>query len=93
MDHVIENKVDNKFIAQAQNNSFAFISTIEPKCFEDAISNDNWIMAMHLEIDLITCSNVWELVPLPSTHTALELKWIFKSILHEMELFVKTKQN
>ena len=83
MNHDIENKLDNDFIAQAQNNSFAFISTIEPKCFEDAISNDNWIMAMHLEIDLITRNRIWELVPPSNTHNVLELEWSFKSILHE----------
>lgn len=61
---------------------FAFISTIEPKCLEEFISDEKWIMAMHLELDQLTRNNAWELVPLPSIHTVLGLKWSFKSTLH-----------
>ena len=75
--------MDDEFIAQAQNNTFAFISTIKPKSFEDAISNDNWAMAMHLEIEQITRNNVRELVPSSNDHTILESKWSFESILHK----------
>ena len=37
----IEYNSEKDFVVQAQNNSFAFISTIEPKCFEEAISDEN----------------------------------------------------
>ena len=83
IDHNDENDLENDFIAQAQNNTFAFISTIEPKCFEEAIRNENWFMAMHIEIDQLTRNDVWELVPLPNACTPLELKWAFSSTLHE----------
>ena len=45
---------EKDFVIQLQNDNFAFISTIEPKCFEDAFGDENRTMAMHLEIDQLT---------------------------------------
>ena len=57
----------------------AFISQIEPKTFEEAKSNEDWIMAMQEELNKFERGQVWDLVPRPSNKTIIGTKWVFKN--------------
>ncbi|XP_014522213.1 uncharacterized protein LOC106778740 [Vigna radiata var. radiata] len=41
----------------------AFVSKIEPKKVKEALSDENWMIAMQEELNQFTRNNVWELVP------------------------------
>ena len=42
-----------------------FVSQIEPKTISDALKDNNWINAMHDELNQFTRNEVWELIPKP----------------------------
>ncbi|GJT29804.1 retrovirus-related pol polyprotein from transposon TNT 1-94 [Tanacetum coccineum] len=56
--HPLENVIGN----QNQSNFFYFISTIEPKNVNEALTNDSWIVAMQEELNQFIANDVWELV-------------------------------
>ena len=39
---------------------------MEPKNFEEASEDEDWIKAMNKELDQIEKNNTWELVPIPA---------------------------
>ncbi|GJY30692.1 hypothetical protein Tco_0414187 [Tanacetum coccineum] len=67
--HPLENVIGNlnqktlRSQAQNQSNFFCFISTIEPKNVNEAITNDSWIFAIQEELNQFIANDVWELVP------------------------------
>ncbi|GJS80434.1 retrovirus-related pol polyprotein from transposon TNT 1-94 [Tanacetum coccineum] len=66
--HPLENVIGNlnqrtlRSQAQNQSNFFCFISTIEPKNVNEALTDDSWIVAMQEELNQFIANNVWELV-------------------------------
>ncbi|GKC64306.1 retrovirus-related pol polyprotein from transposon TNT 1-94 [Tanacetum coccineum] len=62
----------------------------KPKSLEEAIKDKCWTMAMHHELNQLARNNVWELVPPPSGHTIIELKWSFEYTLDENGIVRKT---
>ncbi|GJW36050.1 retrovirus-related pol polyprotein from transposon TNT 1-94 [Tanacetum coccineum] len=67
--HPLENVIGNlnqrtlRSQAQNQSNFFCFISTIEPKNVNEALTDDSWIVAMQEELNQFIANDVWELVP------------------------------
>ncbi|GJR16445.1 retrovirus-related pol polyprotein from transposon TNT 1-94 [Tanacetum coccineum] len=67
--HPLENIIGNlnqrtlRSQAQNQSNFFCFISTIEPKNVNEALTDDSWIVAMQEELNQFIANDVWELVP------------------------------
>ncbi|GJY98534.1 retrovirus-related pol polyprotein from transposon TNT 1-94 [Tanacetum coccineum] len=57
--------------AQNQSNFFCFISTIEPKNVNEALTDDSWIVAMQEELNQFISNDVWELVPQPRNMTII----------------------
>ncbi|MCO5561725.1 hypothetical protein L7F22_015348 [Adiantum nelumboides] len=61
---------------------YAYIATVvqnvEPTCFQDAISNENWGNAMDEEIVVLDVNQTWVLVPLPKGKKAIGCKWMYK---------------
>jgi hypothetical protein len=47
--------------------------------FEEAYQEDRWKKAMKEEISSIIKNNTWELTTLPEGHSAIGVKWIFKT--------------
>ena len=45
--------------------TYAFVSEIEPKNIEEALVDNDWIMAMEEELNQFTRNDVWILVPKP----------------------------
>lgn len=77
--------------AQDKSNDFAFVSTIEPKNIKEAIKDENWVMAMQVELDQFLRNGVWILVPYPSGYTIIGTKWVFKNKLDENGVVCRNK--
>lgn len=54
----------------------------EPGCFEEAINNEEWCVAMEAEIKAIERNHTWSLVELPEGKEAIGLKWVYRSKFH-----------
>ncbi|GKE49540.1 retrovirus-related pol polyprotein from transposon TNT 1-94 [Tanacetum coccineum] len=87
--HPLENVIGNlnqrtlRSQAQNQSNFFCFISTIEPKNVNEALTDDSWIVDMQEELNQFIDNDVWELVPQPRNMTIRETKWVFRNKLDE----------
>jgi hypothetical protein len=57
----------------------AFVTTFEPKDIGHALSNPNWVNAMHEELDNIERNQVWELVEPPPNCKPIGTKWVWKN--------------
>ncbi|GJZ08273.1 retrovirus-related pol polyprotein from transposon TNT 1-94 [Tanacetum coccineum] len=56
----------------------AFLTSVEPKNFKQAITEPSWIDVMQEEIHELKRLEVWELVLCPDTVMLIKLKWIYK---------------
>ncbi|GJX96613.1 retrovirus-related pol polyprotein from transposon TNT 1-94, partial [Tanacetum coccineum] len=56
----------------------AFLTSVEPKNFKQAMTKPSWIDAMQEEIHEFERLEVWELVPCPDNVFLIKLKWIYK---------------
>jgi hypothetical protein len=69
----------------------AFVATFEPWYVGHALSNPNWVNAMHEELENFERNQVWVLVPPPSNYHAIGTKWVFKNKQSEDDLVVRNK--
>ncbi|XP_057990561.1 uncharacterized protein LOC131172945 [Hevea brasiliensis] len=69
----------------------AFVSQIEPKCFEDAQNDESWILAMQEELNQFERNKVWNLVPKPKDHSIIGTKWVFRNKMDEKGNVVRNK--
>ncbi|GKD84792.1 retrovirus-related pol polyprotein from transposon TNT 1-94 [Tanacetum coccineum] len=56
----------------------AFLSSVEPKSYKDALTESCWIKAMQEELNEFERLKLWELVPRPDCVMVITLKWIYK---------------
>ncbi|GJU10515.1 retrovirus-related pol polyprotein from transposon TNT 1-94 [Tanacetum coccineum] len=95
--HPLENVIGNlnqrtlRSQAQNQSNFFCFISTIEPKNVNEALTDESWIIAMQEELNQFNANNVWELVPQPQNMTIIGTKWVFINKLDENGIVSQNK--
>ncbi|GJT08963.1 putative ribonuclease H-like domain-containing protein [Tanacetum coccineum] len=54
----------------------AFLTTVEPKTYKDALTQSCWIEAMQKELNEFERLKVWELVPRPDKVMVINFKWI-----------------
>ena len=52
----------------------AFLSQIEPKCINEAMKDDSWIIAMQDELNQFERNEVWKLVPRQNDHLVIGTK-------------------
>ncbi|GKD35064.1 hypothetical protein Tco_1250573 [Tanacetum coccineum] len=77
MNHLLENVIGNfnqrtlRSQSQNQSNFFYFISTIEPKNVNEALTDESWIIAMQEELNQFVANDVWELVSQPKNMTII----------------------
>ncbi|GKA70455.1 retrovirus-related pol polyprotein from transposon TNT 1-94, partial [Tanacetum coccineum] len=97
INHPLENVIGNlnqrtlRSQAQNQSNLFCFISTIEPKNVNEALTDDSWIVAMQEELNQFIANDVWELVPQPRNMTIIGTKWVFRNKLDENGIVSRNK--
>ena len=66
----------------------------EPESFQEAVShqdNENWLQAMHDEMDSLEKNHTYELVELPKGKKTLKNKWVFKLKKDDSRNVVKYK--
>nr|GEU84161.1 Gag-Pol polyprotein [Tanacetum cinerariifolium] len=56
----------------------AFLTSVEPKNFKQAMTEPSWINVMQEEIHKFKRLQVWESVPYPDKVMLIKLKWIYK---------------
>ncbi|KAK2390888.1 putative mitochondrial protein [Trifolium repens] len=71
--------------------NMAFVSQIEPSKVNDALNDDQWILAMQEELNQFERNQVWELVPCPKDKHIIGTKWVFKNKLDENGIIVRNK--
>ncbi|GJX39075.1 retrovirus-related pol polyprotein from transposon TNT 1-94 [Tanacetum coccineum] len=69
----------------------AFLTSVEPKNYKDALTQACWIEAMQEELHEFERLEVWELVSRPDKVMVITLKWIYKVKLDEMGGILKNK--
>ncbi|GKE31574.1 retrovirus-related pol polyprotein from transposon TNT 1-94, partial [Tanacetum coccineum] len=69
----------------------AFLTSVEPKNFKQAMTEPSWIDAMQEEIHEFERLEVWELVPCPDNVFLIKLKWIYKVKIDESGGVLKNK--
>ncbi|GJU45409.1 retrovirus-related pol polyprotein from transposon TNT 1-94 [Tanacetum coccineum] len=69
----------------------AFLTSVEPKNFKEAMLESSWIEAMQEEIHEFERLQVWELVPCSDPVMLIKLKWIFKVKKDECSGVLKNK--
>ncbi|GJY02874.1 retrovirus-related pol polyprotein from transposon TNT 1-94 [Tanacetum coccineum] len=95
--HPLENVIGNlnqrtrRSQAQNQSNFFCFISNIEPKNVNEALTDDSWIVAMQEELNQFIANDVWELDPQPRNMTIIRTKWVFRNKLDENGIISQNK--
>jgi hypothetical protein len=80
-----------KLIKDSEQSHVDFLSMTEPKNFEEASQEYNWIRAMNEELDQIEKNNTWELVPRPEDKNVIGSKWVFKNKNNEKGQVVRNK--
>ncbi|GKB95611.1 hypothetical protein Tco_0981748 [Tanacetum coccineum] len=69
----------------------AFLTSVEPKSYKEAMLEPSWIDAMQEEIHEFVRMQVWELVPFLDLVMLTNLKWIFKVKKDECSGVLKNK--
>ncbi|GKA24997.1 retrovirus-related pol polyprotein from transposon TNT 1-94 [Tanacetum coccineum] len=69
----------------------AFLTSVEPKNYKDALTQACWIEAMQEDLNEFEHLKVWELVPRPDKVMVITLKWIYKVKLDELGGILKNK--
>nr|GFA52827.1 retrovirus-related Pol polyprotein from transposon TNT 1-94 [Tanacetum cinerariifolium] len=69
----------------------AFLTSVEPKTYKEALTQACWIEAMQSELYEFERLEVWELVPRPDKVMVITLKWIYKVKLDELGGILKNK--
>nr|GEU83556.1 retrovirus-related Pol polyprotein from transposon TNT 1-94 [Tanacetum cinerariifolium] len=100
-DHPIDNVIGDpsrpvSTCHQLQNEAMlcyfdAFLSSVEPKSYKEALTESYWIEAMQEELNEFECLEVWELVSRPDCVMMITLKWIYKVKLDELGGVLKNK--
>ena len=69
----------------------AFVSQIEPKNVNDALNDNNWIVAMQDELNQFTRNDVWFLVPKTGDKNIIGAKWVSRNKMDEDGNIVRNK--
>ncbi|GJQ93022.1 copia protein [Tanacetum coccineum] len=63
----------------------------EPKNINEALKDENWVMAMQEELNQSKTNDVWELVPNPMDMIIIGTKWVYRSKLDENGVVTRNK--
>jgi len=59
------------------------VSQIKPKNVNDALTDNNWVVAMLDELNQFTRNDVWSLVPRSDNMNIIGTKWVFRNKMDE----------
>jgi hypothetical protein len=68
-----------------------FVANFEPQNIGDALSDPDWVNAMHEELQKFEQNKVWVLVPPPPECHPIGTKWVFKNKQSEDGVVVRNK--
>ena len=60
-----------------------FLSKMEPKKIEEALTDPYWVVAMQEELNQFEHQKVWKLVPRPKNRKVIDTRWVFRNKLDE----------
>ncbi|WVZ70431.1 hypothetical protein U9M48_019102 [Paspalum notatum var. saurae] len=69
----------------------AYVATFEPRDVSQALSDPNWVNAMHEELENFERNHVWNLVEPPPNCRSIGTKWVFKNKQGENGMVVRNK--
>ncbi|WVZ58595.1 hypothetical protein U9M48_008852 [Paspalum notatum var. saurae] len=84
-------------VARSSVNSLAllshstYVATFEPRDVSHALSDPNWVNAMHKELENFERNHVWDLVEPPPNCRPIGTKWVFKNKQGENGMVVRNK--
>jgi hypothetical protein len=64
---------------------------VQPKNFNEASKDVNWLKSMNDELDQIERNDTWELVPKPTDKNVIGSKWVYKNKMNEQGNIVRNK--
>ncbi|WVZ96464.1 hypothetical protein U9M48_042102 [Paspalum notatum var. saurae] len=70
---------------------FVFVASFEAKDVGHALSDSNWVNAMHEELENFERNRVWVLVEPPPHCNSIGTKWVFKNKQEEDGVVVRNK--
>ncbi|WVZ76484.1 hypothetical protein U9M48_024460 [Paspalum notatum var. saurae] len=70
----------------------AYVATFEPRDVSYALSDPNWVNAMHEEFENFERNHVWDLVEPPPNYRLIGTKWVFKNKQGENGMVVRNKE-
>ncbi|WVZ89696.1 hypothetical protein U9M48_036065 [Paspalum notatum var. saurae] len=69
----------------------AYVASFEPRDVSHALSDPNWVNAMHEELENFERNHVWDLVEPPPNCRPIGTKWVFKNKQGEDGMVVRNK--
>ncbi|WVZ76444.1 hypothetical protein U9M48_024420 [Paspalum notatum var. saurae] len=69
----------------------AYVAFFEPRDMSHALSDPNWVNAMHEELENFERNHVWDLVEPPPNCRPIGTKWVFKNKQGEDGMVVRNK--
>ncbi|WVZ93276.1 hypothetical protein U9M48_039271 [Paspalum notatum var. saurae] len=69
----------------------AYVASFEPRDVSHALSDPNWVNAMHVELENFERNHVWDLVEPPPNCRPIGTKWVFKNKQGEDGMVVRNK--
>ncbi|WVZ50031.1 hypothetical protein U9M48_001330 [Paspalum notatum var. saurae] len=69
----------------------AYVASFEPRDVSHALSDPNWVNAMHEELENFERNHVWDLVEPPPNCRLIGTKWVFKNKQGEDGMVVRNK--
>ncbi len=57
--------------------NYGLVYEIEPKNIDEALLDNDWILAMEEELNQFTRNDVWTLVPYPKNKRIIGTRWVF----------------
>ena len=70
---------------------YVFLSKMEPKKIEEALTDPDWVVAMQEELNQFEHQKVWKLVPRPQNIKVIDTRWVFRNKLDEEGIVTRNK--
>jgi FtsZ-interacting cell division protein YlmF len=80
-----------RIIKNTEQSHIAFISMVEPKNFNEASEDVNWLKSINEELDQIEKNDTWECVPRLANKNVIGSKWVYKNKMNEQGNIVINK--